>query len=399
MLIRLISAVLLFSSVKTRASDLSYFPENYNSSVGTFKRLADKIKISSPSAVSGYIPVDSHVDNDLEVDYLNIPSQNASGDLLVITSGVHGAEAYTGSAIQQMFLNEILPHVDLRRMGVLLIHSLNPYGFKHFRRVDENNIDLNRNFPANESIYLMDNRGYNALSDLLAPQQKVYSSIIERLFMDLNLVTGLAFKKYSVKEIGDSVGQGQHKYPYGLEYGGASAVPQVAEIKRIVQKFSQSYRRVVFIDIHTGLGSGYQLHMMTGDGVAYSQTPLLKKLLPLNVDRDNYDLATGDDPGFYPTPGDIINYFPTILNPNQESLALTAEFGTIGTGALNQIRTLNRLILENQGFHYGYSNSELKRHVEVDFHELFLPTDPKWRQTVISKARYVLTKIVDRLGD
>src|SRR5690606_39367139 len=30
--------------------------------------------------------------------------------------------------------------------AVLLIHAINPYGFSHIRRVNEDNIDLNRNF-------------------------------------------------------------------------------------------------------------------------------------------------------------------------------------------------------------------------------------------------------------
>jgi len=210
---------------------------------------------------------------------------------------------------------------------------------------------------------------------------------------------GLALGKYSVKAITDSIGQGQHKYPEGLEYGGVGPEAQVQIVREVVQKYSSSYRRVILIDIHTGLGSANQLHMMTGDGVAYSKSPLLQRILPLKIDGDQYDLATGDDQGFYPTPGDIINYFPTIMNDNQETLALTAEFGTIGTGTLNGIKTLNRLILENQGFHYGYSNQEIKAGVEQDFHELFFPSDSNWRTLVISKARYVLTKIVDRLGD
>jgi hypothetical protein len=31
-------------------------------------------------------------------------------------------------------------------MALLLIYAVNPYGFSHLRRVNEDNIDLNRNF-------------------------------------------------------------------------------------------------------------------------------------------------------------------------------------------------------------------------------------------------------------
>ena len=384
---------------QSQKSDLDYFPISYYSALNKFKKIARAIIDTNVTVTSESIAIPSKTDKDLEINYLNIPAQQPGADLIVLTSGVHGAEAYTGSAVQQMFLNEILPQADLNKIGFLIIHSINPYGFKHFRRVDENNVDLNRNFPTNYSLYSMENQGYESLSSLLGPTEPVKNPNCERVIKDLNLLQGLALGKYSVKEIGDAIGQGQHKFPKGLEYGGISPESQVLIVKEIVEKWSSQYRRIIFFDIHTGLGSKNQLHMMTGDGVAYKKNPLLQKILPLNVDGNNYDLATGDDPGFYPTPGDIINYLPTLFTNNQETLALTAEFGTIGTGTLNQIKTLNRLVLENQGFHYGYSDQVVQRGIEHDFHQLFLPEDPIWRTLVIEKARYVLTNIIDRLGD
>ena len=157
------------------------------------------------------------------------------------------------------------------------------------------------------------------------------------------------------------------------------------------------FRSVLFVDLHTGLGSASQLHMMPGEELTADQRELLTSLLDVSEDHGQYDLATGGDKGFYPTPGDMVSYLTTLLRPDQKSLALTAEFGTIGSGLLNQIKTLNRLVLENQGFHHGYESEALRVGVDRDFRELFLPTDPQWRRSVLTKSRYVFTKIFKRL--
>jgi len=378
--------------VQARAAEFIYFPQNYEDAARKFKSMYKYY----PGSQYGSIPIESKQDKDLAVNYFYRPARN-SENLLIITSGVHGAEAYAGSAVQQMFLEEILPDIDADKLGVLLIHSINPYGFKHFRRVDERNIDLNRNFSADPNLYSMENHGYDNLAEFLAPKEPVSAPFYQRLSQGLDIVSGIVFGTFSVKELSDAIGQGQSKYPEGLQYRGVNPAPQVDIITRLVERYGHPYKRVVLIDLHTGLGSANQLHMMTGEGVAYSKSPLLQKLLQTKVDGDNYDLATGDDPGFYPTPGDLINFVPTILKPDQEVVALTAEFGTIGTGTYNQLKTLNRLILENQGHHHGYSSLEMKRSIQIDFQELFFPFGVVWQTKVIRKSRYLFHHIVKRL--
>ena len=63
---------------------------------------------------------------------------------LLHTSGMHGVEGFAGSAIQLALLQRPL---SLPPDGaVVLVHGLNPYGMAWLRRVNENNVDLNRNF-------------------------------------------------------------------------------------------------------------------------------------------------------------------------------------------------------------------------------------------------------------
>ena len=60
------------------------------------------------------------------------------------TSGMHGVEAFTGSAVQLALLGA--PPVPGADDALVLVHVLNPYGMAWLRRANENNVDLNRNF-------------------------------------------------------------------------------------------------------------------------------------------------------------------------------------------------------------------------------------------------------------
>ena len=66
--------------------------------------------------------------------------------LLMVTSGTHGIEGYLGSEIQSRLLAEGIVAADARDCHAVMVHAVNPYGFAWHRRVNEDNVDLNRNF-------------------------------------------------------------------------------------------------------------------------------------------------------------------------------------------------------------------------------------------------------------
>ena len=84
----------------------------------------------------------------LTVDVAVIASSaGCTGPLLLHISGVHGVEGHAGSAIQIKWLDMVARDEVTLPKGttVVLVHVLNPYGYKHGRRYNENNVDLNRN--------------------------------------------------------------------------------------------------------------------------------------------------------------------------------------------------------------------------------------------------------------
>lgn len=80
---------------------------------------------------------------------------------VIHSCGVHGVEGYLGSAVQLRYLHELINQLRLQssmqqsktrdanktytQHKLLLLHSINPYGMRHHRRTNANNVDLNRN--------------------------------------------------------------------------------------------------------------------------------------------------------------------------------------------------------------------------------------------------------------
>jgi hypothetical protein len=104
----------------------------------------------------------------LFVDVAQLGAVNPKS-LLILISGTHGVEGFCGSGCQVGYLADRVYEALPADAGVMLVHALNPFGFAWLRRVNEANVDLNRNFQNfNES--LPSSVGYEAFHDYLVPQ-------------------------------------------------------------------------------------------------------------------------------------------------------------------------------------------------------------------------------------
>jgi len=89
---------------------------------------------------------------------------------VVTSSGLHGVEGFFGSAIQIAVLENLALNGVSRSDGrFVFLHALNPFGFAQIRRVNENNVDLNRNFLLDNQKYDGAPEGYVQLSKFLNP--------------------------------------------------------------------------------------------------------------------------------------------------------------------------------------------------------------------------------------
>jgi len=183
----------------------------------------------------------------LFTDIALIGSKDAS-TILVLGSGTHGVEGFTGSAIQTGLLREGLGSDLKPGMSIVLIHAFNPYGFAYLRRFNEDNVDLNRNFVDHSKPYPA-NHGYEELQNAISPKSISFGATIKSIFSILRY--RLKFGKTELKK---AISGGQYSDPQGLFFGGHSEIWSNKTIRAISKRYLSNAEQVVFIDFHTGLG-------------------------------------------------------------------------------------------------------------------------------------------------
>ena len=102
----------------------------------------------------------------LAMDVAVIGAPTAPKALLVV-SGEHGLEGLPGSGAQlDLLLRMPDPPKDTK---VVLVHALNPWGFSHGSRGNEDNVDVNRNFVDFDVPYVR-NVAFDAIFPFMCPQ-------------------------------------------------------------------------------------------------------------------------------------------------------------------------------------------------------------------------------------
>lgn len=168
--------------------------------------------------------------------------------LLIVSSGCHGVEGFCGSGAQVFALHDEQWREKARAAGVavLYLHALNPFGFSHLRRVNEDNVDLNRNFQ-DFSKPLPANEGYRELAPLLLPASWP-PTIANRAALALFVLRrGRAALK-------DAVSIGQSEFPGGLFFMGTQPSWSNQTLRKVIQQQAGNAAQIGWIDWHTGLG-------------------------------------------------------------------------------------------------------------------------------------------------
>lgn len=374
--------------------DLNYFPKSYDDSRSAFlKRIAD---VSGEQSVFKWkIPCEG--DPTLMVDSVYLPPTSSKKRLFILISGTHGLEGYAGSGIQQLFINEYLNKVNRTDTGFLLVHSLNPYGFKYHRRGTENGVNLNRNCSIHASFFEAPNEKSIEFSSRFIPVQAVNA---ESCYL-LSRMTGtneedVRFDDVSLDEFVKVVGLGQFNTPKGLEFGGKQPEPQIAAYIELLKELIPQYQDVIHLDLHTGLGERAHLHLLV-DGQDEGLHPeLFNEILNPQLDSEIYAFTDANVPGFYKTRGATNNLVAELVNSNQRACALTLEFGTLGHDLKAQLEALNSWMLEHQGTWYGYANRNLEAKIKDLYLERFFPADINWRIKILDVSREFFKRMLTR---
>lgn len=166
--------------------------------------------------------------------------------LLIVSSGTHGPEGFAGSACQLALLNdELARRAADRGIALLLVHAVNPFGFSHLRRTNEDNVDLNRNFNDFATPY-PENPVYEELHELLVP--RIWPPGAENEERLAAAMARLAGRR------NPGVSSGQARHADGLFYCGTAPAWSNRTVRGIVRQHGSKSRHIAWIDVHTGLG-------------------------------------------------------------------------------------------------------------------------------------------------
>ena len=178
-------------------------------------------------------------------------------DALVYTAGIHGVEGFAGSAIMIMLCSKIKQDQLPSGMKIIFIHVINPYGMSHWRRWNEENVDLNRNNLASDADFIIrrdtPNAVYVKYDDFINPTKKLSACdcFTPRL---LCLICKEGFNNGK-----QALAGGQSHTSRGLFYGGVQweetprRVFQMLESEGISSN-STTLQTLFHVDIHTGVG-------------------------------------------------------------------------------------------------------------------------------------------------
>src|SRR4029450_9140415 len=138
----------------------------------------------------------------------------AARELLLLISATRGAEGLWGSGGQVGFLRDdaFFARMIASNARIVMLHALNPYGFSHLRRTNEDNIDLNRNF-----------RDFATKPPPFKAYAEVHSFIVPAMWPptpENEARIGAYIAAHGQPALQAAVSGGQCEFPDGLFYGG-----------------------------------------------------------------------------------------------------------------------------------------------------------------------------------
>ncbi len=378
---------------KSNARD--YFPKNYADSR---QRFVSNVKNLTGSKETGQWKVESKTNSDLFVDHVWLPPTEKPETLLVLISGIHGSETYTGAAILNLFLEEHFPSVNRKSLGIFIVHAMNPFGFKHHKRCTESGINLNRNFSVSGELFKRNNVDSKRMNDFIISRKPV-TSLESKIISTMRKQGGqIYFGDISLEELTKGIAPGQFETPENLEYGGKKTESQTQALINRMKELMPAYKEVIALDLHTGLGDRGRLHLLT-DGAGKSlNSRLFSKIFKPEQDKAFYAFTPPETEGFYPVFGATNSMFGELAADHQDVCAVTLEFGTLGHSMDQQIDAFNRFVTEHEGHYYGYANTEIEKQVLQRNFERSYPDDDQWRSDVLKAGEGLIQGVLQRVG-
>jgi hypothetical protein len=309
--------------------------------------------------------------------------------VLVAISGTHGVEGYYGSACQTAWLDDLGSRDRPEDVAVMMVHLINPWGTAWVRRVNEDNVDLNRNY-LDFSAALPVNERYEAIHaiytcrDIDGPgRQRADAQLAGHL-------RSMGWPEYQA-----IVGAGQYAHADGLFYGGTQATWSNATLRAIVERFLTPAQVAIAFDLHTGAGAfGHPMLM----AVAQSRYPALADAQML-YGPWLYTLLTGADAATSETGvvARATGYTSQAMLdalPDTHLMQLVVECGTYAEERMHEA------LRDDHWLHlHGDPHDARGKTISRALFDAFLPADEDWRDIAWRRTRQVWERALKALPE
>jgi hypothetical protein len=308
-----------------------------------------------------------------EALYTDVAVLGAAGaaNLLLLNSATHGVEGYCGSACQVAALaagaHERLP----ADCAMVLSHALNPYGFAHDRRVNEGNIDLNRNFVDHRDPPA-DPEDYDLLHPHLVPED--WSGAARQ---ESDAFLARYREERGMPAFQHNVMAGQYSHPDGLFYGGDAPSWSSLLWRRMVAEHCSAARRVAFIDFHTGLGPrgvGEAIFIGSDEHVLERAASWYGDVTSTGKGTSSSGQVRGDLARVFEDLGDHIEVTPIAL-----------EFGTVPLAEMIEAVRADNWLYARAGLQSPHA-AAIKRQIRSAFYQ----EGKDWKSAVVTRALEII---------
>jgi hypothetical protein len=363
----------------------------------------------------------------LTIDVAIFPGNTAEYGTIVHSSGLHGVEGYAGSAIQLALLQkDVLPlSSGTERPTIVFVHSLNPVGMKEYRRFNENNVDLNRNFiqgDFNEFIARRDPdiANYEKFRRFLSPTDPDLdkTSLIDPTSSWYSLI-GIWWDllpqlyRYGFVALKRAMVSGQYHHPNGIFYGGQELQPSVQRLQEFWYSRPDLFENapsLVWIDVHTGLGpfGKDSLHCSAtfpANGAKSSFFALTGAELHEYLFPTSHSITTSVEEGdaaeafvgYDLTEGGLISFFPDIYTGS--GIFMTQEFGTLPAILVGRGLILDNIFYQ-QHLTTEVHNEEIEQRERSSYKSPYLghafyPQSSSWRSSIVKRGVALMLQSIE----
>ena len=339
------------------------------------------------AAKAGNLTIESHVHpravgargEPLAIDVARIGDLDAPS-LLVVLSGMHGIEGFCGSGCQVALLRDdaVVTAIARGRVAVLFVHAVNPYGFSHLRRVNEDNVDLNRNFR-DFSQPLAPNADYAPLHSIMVPEEWPPTAANSARI-------GEHVARHGMAALQAAVSRGQSEFPDGLFYAGRKPAWSNGVLRDVLSRHGEGAARIGWIDIHTGLGP-------SGHGEKIHSGPDDLAMIARNRAWYGADVTTFYDGSSSSAKLTGVSYHAALdACPHAEFTGIGLEFGTQPLGQVfHALRAAQWLA------NHPAKGATMRPAIEGQMRAAFHDESDAWKGMVYGQARVAVLQALQAL--